>query len=229
MDWYDVMQACLNGHVITDSLKMSPEFGQEYCDECGEKTISSCPKCSEDIQGEYHVEGVLAIDTTPKVPRRNCKYCGSPFPWTQKEAERERPERTREVAPNSAFILMRISDDDPDLEDSYDTYRGLCEEFGLTSERADEYETSADITEEIKEAIGKAEYIIADLTGERPNVYYEVGYAEGIGHNEMSIILTAKNGTEVHFDMRQHRVIFYENQRELKQRLRERFKSISSD
>ncbi len=93
MDWYDVMQVCMNGHVITDRLKMSPEFGQEYCDKCGEKTISSCPNCGEDIQGEYHVEGVVAIDTTAKVPRRNCKYCGKPFPWTSEE---ETPD-TKEV------------------------------------------------------------------------------------------------------------------------------------
>ncbi len=229
MNWYDVMQVCLNGHVITDRLRMSPEFGQEYCDKCGEKTISSCPECGKDIQGEYHVEGVVAIDMTPRVPRRNCKYCGNPFPWTQKEVEKEPAEHVREVKPNLTFILMRISEDDSELADSCDTYWDVCKEFDLVAERADDYETSGDITEEVKEAIRRAEYIIADLTGERPNVYYEVGYAEGIGHSENSIVLTARNGTKVHFDVRQRRVIFYENQRELKKKLRERLKSITGD
>ncbi len=229
MGWYDVMQVCLNGHVITNSLKRHPEFGRDFCDKCGEETTSTCPQCGKDIQGEYHVEGVFAIDTTPKVPPKNCKYCGNPYPWTQRVVEERPPGHVREVTPNLAFILMRMSEDDPELEDSFDTYRDMCKEFDLAPERADDYETSGDITEEVKEAIERGEYIIADLTGERPNVYYEVGYAEGIGHSERSIILTARNGTKVHFDVRQHRVIFYENQRELKRKLRERFKSITGD
>jgi hypothetical protein len=36
--WYDVMQVCLNGHLITSTLKSSPELGKRHCPDCGDAT-----------------------------------------------------------------------------------------------------------------------------------------------------------------------------------------------
>lgn len=40
---YDAAQICMNGHVITRMFHDSPEFRQNFCDKCGEKTITTCP------------------------------------------------------------------------------------------------------------------------------------------------------------------------------------------
>lgn len=78
---YDVAQICLNGHVITDSLRSYPHHGKKFCDQCGEGTISKCSECSTPIQGHYHVDGVIGFSHDYRAPSF-CHECGSPFPWT---------------------------------------------------------------------------------------------------------------------------------------------------
>jgi hypothetical protein len=64
---------------------------------------------------------------------------------------------------------------------------------------------------------------LSDLTGERPNCYYEVGYAQAL---QKEIILTIQKGSSVHFDLSSYRFIEWETENELKQKLRTRFKAI---
>ena len=77
----DVMQVCLNGHQITDRYKKSPERRQDFCEKCGSETIIECQNCGEEIQGDYHVEGVIAPSST-EVPDY-CHGCGEPYPWNE--------------------------------------------------------------------------------------------------------------------------------------------------
>lgn len=53
------------------------------------------------------------------------------------------------------------------------------------------------ITENIYKAINDADFIIADLTDNRPNCYYELGYARALGKD---IVVVAKEGTKLEFD-----------------------------
>jgi hypothetical protein len=55
----------------------------------------------------------------------------------------------------------------------------------------DEDEGSGFVLREITDLIERAELIICDLTRERPNVYYELGYAHGVGNEAMDILLVA--------------------------------------
>ena len=57
---------------------------------------------------------------------------------------------------------------------------------------------------------------ICDLTGERPNVYYELGYAHGVGNESSDILLIAKEGTNIHFDIASFRVNFYRSTEHLR-------------
>ena len=83
--WYDVAFICLNGHVITDSLKSFPEKYAKFCTKCGEKTTSKCESCNADIRGYYNTPGVIAI-YTPELPLF-CWNCGEPYPWTSRKID----------------------------------------------------------------------------------------------------------------------------------------------
>ena len=72
------------------------------------------------------------------------------------------------------------------------------------------------ITDKIVEMIHSADYIVADLTHERPNVYFELGYARGHGKN---VITVARKGTNLHFDVKDWTCIFYNDSRELEEQL----------
>lgn len=62
-----------------------------------------------------------------------------------------------------------------------------------------------DIVSRIKVRIRVAQLIIADITGDNPNVFYEVGYAEGL---KKKIILISQN-QKIPFDLRNQRCIYY--------------------
>jgi hypothetical protein len=68
-----------------------------------------------------------------------------------------------------------------------------------------------------------SKYLICDISKERPNVYYELGYAHGIGKE---VILIAKHGTTMHFDIKDYNTIFYRNITELEDGLTKRISAI---
>ena len=79
--WHDVAQICLNGHVINDSTIQSPQFNQDFCDRCGQPTITQCRQCNKPIQGEYHSPGVYVV-ASMSAPAF-CLHCGAAHPWTK--------------------------------------------------------------------------------------------------------------------------------------------------
>jgi hypothetical protein len=78
-DWYDVMQVCVNGHQITKYAESQPQTRQEFCDNCGAKTIDVCPGCENHIRGARHT---VLVDIPLSVPRY-CIKCGAAYPWQQ--------------------------------------------------------------------------------------------------------------------------------------------------
>jgi hypothetical protein len=74
--------------------------------------------------------------------------------------------------------------------------------------------------------IEEAELLIFDLTVERPNVYYELGYAHGVGNRATEILLIAKTGTKVHFDIAQLAIVFYDSATDLEQKLPRRLERM---
>ncbi len=80
---YDVAQVCPNGHVATAYFIAYHEFREDFCQECGAKTIYECPNCKEGIRGGYHgIVGFAEFKTPPFYVN-----CGQPFSWTANALE----------------------------------------------------------------------------------------------------------------------------------------------
>lgn len=125
--------------------------------------------------------------------------------------------------PKTAFIMMKVAPTDAEAEDVHETIKRTCERNGITAVRADDVEHSGKITEVVLTLIREKDVLICDLTNERPNVYYELGFAHGM---KRQVILVAKDGTNVHFDVKDYNVIFYRNMSALEGKLSSRLQSI---
>jgi guanylate kinase len=115
------------------------------------------------------------------------------------------------------FILMAMGHDDPMLTDIHETIKNACGELNIDAERVDDIQFLGAITEKVKGSIQRAEFLIADLTHNRPNVYYEIGYAEALGK---PVILTARDDTKPHFDLYGMKILYYSNMTNLRSQLK---------
>ena len=128
------------------------------------------------------------------------------------------------VKNNEAFIICAFRDE---LEQVCDLIKKISKKFGLQAHRVDEYEDDFKITEKIIEEIEKARIIITDLSFERPNVYFEYGYARGAGRTGC-IITLIKEGEAAHFDVKDWNQIVYDpdNLSDLEEKLEKRISSL---
>lgn len=73
--------------------------------------------------------------------------------------------------------------------------------------RIDSKQHNGKIDDEIMASIRSARFVVADFTGNRGGVYYEAGFAHGLG---LPVIFMCRQGDELHFDVRQYNCIFWQ-------------------
>lgn len=130
---------------------------------------------------------------------------------------------TTVTEPRYVFVIMAMPEDDPDMEDVHQTIKRTCKELEYKAERVDDIQFTGKISEKIQSCIKLSELVVADLTYERPNVYYEVGFADAY---EKPLLLVARKGTKVHFDLQGNKVLFYRNMTELEKLLSKAIKGL---
>ena len=133
-------------------------------------------------------------------------------------------QKSAAIQPDIAFIMMWMDPKLPELEDVYETIKRSFDNFGISAERADDIEHSGKITEEIINKIRSSEFLYADLTGARPNVYYEVGFAHALSKK---VILYRKSGESLHFDLAGYNCPEYKNLADLERKLKNRLESMT--
>jgi hypothetical protein len=175
------------------------------------------PSTVSDSQREFHA----AAD---EVGRILGLIFPSDTPVATALAQSQTPEIKR-YRPNTAFIMMWISKDHPELDDVKDCMKEVFKRYGITAVRSDEIEHSGVITDRILHEIATSEFLIADLTGERPSVYYEVGYAHALGKRP---ILYRHEGTRLHFDLSVHNRPEYKNISDLREKLNARLAILTN-
>jgi len=107
------------------------------------------------------------------------------------------------------FVIMNYTGEDCDKV--FAAIKEECSLLGLEAEIAKNMAGSGLVVQEIYDATSEAEFIVCDLTGERQNVYYELGQAHGLGNKALRTLLVAKKSTKVHFDVSPFRVHFYDS------------------
>ena len=121
------------------------------------------------------------------------------------------------------FIAMKF--DSPILDDAYE--KGILKalgELGFHAHRVDKDDYLGKVCEKIIAEINQSDFIIADFSYHRGNVYFEAGYALG---QRKPVIWCCKKGSthKLQFDTRQYNHIVWENPQDLYEKLTNRIRA----
>jgi len=115
------------------------------------------------------------------------------------------------------FVLMPFS---KDFDDVYKVaIKPACERAGAYCERVDEQHFDGSMLQRIYNQIAKADFVIADMSGKNPNVFYEVGYSHAI---DKRVILVTNSSSDIPFDLKHHPHIVYASLSQLSDELEAR-------
>jgi nucleoside 2-deoxyribosyltransferase len=116
------------------------------------------------------------------------------------------------------FVLSAFT---PEMDPAYHAISAAAKTVGLRAARVKDVKGDYRITEQILVMIRQARLIVADLTNDRPNVYFELGFARGIGKKVITIL---RSGSQPHFDVYDWAYLEYIDSRPLEKDLLERFR-----
>lgn len=127
------------------------------------------------------------------------------------------------------FVIMPIQGERFGTQEEQRIHKEYDERFAVLEELLGKYSSVAiridrehplqDLVARIKSEIDMAQFIIADLTDERPSCYYEAGYADAKRKPTICIaskesVITPGKATKIHFDVHMN-VNFFTNHQEL--------------
>ena len=126
------------------------------------------------------------------------------------------------VTTPSVFVIMSFAETGQ-YKDLYASIKRVCEKYEYDAQRVDESNLLKRIIPEIMRQVRQSAFVVADVTEAKPNVFYELGFSDGLGKE---VILTAKAGTELPFDIQDVPVIFWESFVDFEEELEKRVAQI---
>ena len=132
---------------------------------------------------------------------------------------------------SQCFVAMWL---DPSMDRPYEEgIKKAVEDCGFTPLRIDKKPDVNKIDDEIIAEIRRSRFVVADFThdkktGVRGGVYYEAGFAYGLG---LEVIYSCRKGLEkeLNFDTRQYHHILWETPEDLRIQLRDRIRARVGD
>lgn len=123
---------------------------------------------------------------------------------------------------NKGFVAMMFSPEMFDVYDKYISQAIIDAGYEAMNVAANQY--NDDICDEIIAQIRESRFVVADLTGHKGGVYYEAGFAYGLG---LPVIWTCKNDSfkDSHFDVNHNNFIIWNDGEELYKKLVNRIKA----
>jgi hypothetical protein len=129
-------------------------------------------------------------------------------------------------APGTVFVAMAFH---PDMDSVYELgINTAIDKCDLTSIRIDRQTFSNKICEQILTEIHRSQFVVADVTHQRPGVYFETGYALALGK---TVIWSCKEDDfeNVHFDARQYPHIVWTTPEDLARQLTDKLAYLGAD
>ena len=128
------------------------------------------------------------------------------------------------VTTPSVFVIMSFAES-RQYKDLSASIQRVCNEYEYDAMRVDESNLFKRIIPEIMMQVRMSAFVIADVTEHKPNVFYELGFADGVGKE---VILVAKKGTELPFDIKDVPVLFWDSFTDFEKELKKRVKQIGT-
>jgi hypothetical protein len=166
-----------------------------------------------DDELDFFLDHLEALDWLKKDADSSGISCTvTPRGWTEFEKS-----KVANIDSEKAFVAMWF---DSGMDDAYEQGIKLAieEDAGFKSIRIDAVEQTGKIDDRIIAEIRESRFLVADFTGHRGGVYFEAGYAMGLG---LPVIWACKAPeiANAHFDTRQYNHIVWSEPGELREKL----------
>lgn len=129
----------------------------------------------------------------------------------------------KRVDKSQAFVAMWF---DASVSELYeDGIAPAIRNAGYEPLRIDRREHEGKIDDQIIAEIRRSAFLVADFTGHRAGVYYEAGFAHGLGRR---VLFSCKKDqiNSLHFDVRQYNTILWENPQDILRPLQNRILAL---
>ncbi len=198
--------------------KQTDYVGQDI--ELDQKWISSA-WCINEVELEAFIKFLCETGRLEKTgANKAIKYAISSQGWLRIE------ELNRvNIESNQGFVAMWFNSDIRAIYD--EVISEAIHDAGYRAHTVDQREHNDKIDDEIISQIRRSRFVVADFTGHRGGVYYEAGFAKGLGL-EVFWLCREDDVKSLHFDIRQYNCIIWnvDKKEEFKRRLTNRIESI---
>lgn len=167
---------------------------------------------------DFLKETKRVTDSASTMDKKRVKIC--PAGWAHLETMRKVGSNQKQC-----FMAMWFSDE---MQGVYDeVISPAILESGYIPHRVDQREHNDKIDDEIIAQIRRSRFVFADFTGHRGGVYFEAGFAKGLG---LEVFWSCREDDikNLHFDIRQYNCIIWNNDGlgSFKKRIKNRIEAV---